>query len=106
MADGSRARSNEIVYYPFRKSISHSVIPPYPYFHPFLYLFMQFYEAAAEEPVPTYRCELAKSNRSSCAAKGKARTCEKGTKLEKGELRIGSIDTENGGYRYWVSVGV
>ena len=34
-----------------------------------------FYYAAAEEPIPTYRVELAKSGRSACSAKGKAKKC-------------------------------
>jgi hypothetical protein len=35
----------------------------------------EFYYTAAEEETPTYRVELAKSNRSACSAKGKAKRC-------------------------------
>lgn len=35
----------------------------------------EFYADAAEEPVPIYRVERAKSGRSKCAAKGAAKTC-------------------------------
>ena len=35
----------------------------------------EFYAAAAEEPVPTYRVEKAKSGRSRCRAKGGAKKC-------------------------------
>mmetsp|Transcript_22158 Transcript_22158/g.68053 ORF Transcript_22158/g.68053 Transcript_22158/m.68053 type:complete len:191 (+) Transcript_22158:283-855(+) len=36
-----------------------------------------YYAEAAEETVPTYRAEAARSKRSGCTAKGKAKKCEK-----------------------------
>lgn len=89
----------------------------------------KFYEEAAEETVPTYRVELAKSNRSKCKASGKAKKCREGlsvvttvssddcaantatdlidpTKppelIEKNELRVGSINEQSGTYSRWV----
>lgn len=62
----------------------------------------EYYEAAAEEAVPTYKVELAKSNRSRCVAKGKAKKCESdanGTSLiEKNDIRIGYFDKQSGQY--------
>ena len=60
-----------------------------------------FYAAAAEEVVPTYRVELAKSNRSSCCQTGNAKHCLDES-IAKGEVRIGSIDSDAGCYGRWV----
>ena len=67
----------------------------------------EFYEAAEEEPVPTYRVESAKSDRSQCVQKGTA--CKHGEPkpsaasfIAKGTTRIGSFDKESGSYIRWV----
>ena len=41
----------------------------------------EFYADAAEEPVPMYRVERAKSGRSKCCAKGSAMTCPEGVRI-------------------------
>ena len=65
----------------------------------------EFYEEAAQEPVPAYRVEAAKSGRSACKQKGSAKKCgpaEDGLNLiAKGETRVGSIDMESGSYGRW-----
>lgn len=53
----------------------------------------EFYAAAAEEPVPTYRVERAKSGRSTCAVKK--------TYIAKDNFRVGWINTESGKYGGW-----
>ena len=66
----------------------------------------EYYAAAAEETVPIYRVEPAKSGRSACsmAARGPNTRCVRGApfKIPKGELRVGSIDDESGSYSRWV----
>ena len=62
----------------------------------------EFYQAAAEEVVPTYRVELAKSGRGTCKQKGKAKKCLHDAAIEKGEIRVGSIDSQSGTYTRWV----
>ena len=66
----------------------------------------EFYAAAAEEPVPIYRVEPAKSRRSGCsmAGRGPNTRCVRGApfKIPKGELRVGSIDDQSGSYGRWV----
>ena len=66
----------------------------------------EYYAAAAEETVPIYRVEPAKSGRSACsmAARGPNTRCVHGApfKIRKGELRVGSIDDESGSYSRWV----
>jgi hypothetical protein len=66
----------------------------------------EYYAAAAEETVPIYRVEPAKSGRSACsmAARGPNTRCVRGApfKIPKGELRVGSIDEEAGAYSRWV----
>ena len=66
----------------------------------------EFYAAAAEEPVPIYRVEPAKSGRSGCsmAGRGPNTRCVRGApfKIPKGELRVGSIDDQSGSYGRWV----
>ena len=66
----------------------------------------EFYAEAAEEPVPTYRVEAAKSGRSACKQKGSAKKCGDASEglnlIAKGETRIGSIDHEAGSYGRWV----
>lgn len=61
----------------------------------------EFYAAAAAEVVPTYRVELARSNRSACCQQGSAKHClDPG--IDKGEVRIGSLDSEAGTYGRWM----
>lgn len=60
-----------------------------------------YYYSAAEESVPTYRVEPAKSGRSACVQKGKAKKCDDPI-IEKGEIRIGSMDSQSGTYTRWV----
>ena len=72
-----------------------------------------FYYEAEQEDVPTYRVEIAKSNRSACAAKGKAKKCctldepspkernEQKCLIPKGSLRVGHMDKEHGSYGRW-----
>ena len=84
----------------------------------------EYYAEAAEEPVPSYRVELAKSARSACNAKGAAKKCVSAGAAEsskakgdpgsevvlappknligKGEVRVGWIDREAGHYGRWV----
>jgi hypothetical protein len=83
----------------------------------------EFYYEAAEEPVPTYRVETAKSGRSTCRqtvkAAVKCRTVslkkkqdeesneiisrnDAWTKIQKGEIRIGTLFKETGTYTRWV----
>ena len=59
-----------------------------------------YYAEAAEEDVPTYRVEPAKSDRSTCTAKHKAACGEQ--KIPKGALRVGQINLEAGSYTRWV----
>ncbi|KAK3268662.1 hypothetical protein CYMTET_22847 [Cymbomonas tetramitiformis] len=62
-----------------------------------------YYAAAAEEPVPAYRVETAKSGRSHCRAQGTAKGCQHNlSTIPKGEIRIGSLDLESGSYGKWV----
>jgi hypothetical protein len=60
-----------------------------------------FYAEAAEEPVPLYRVELAKSGRSACNAKGAAKKCEESS-ISKDDIRVGWINPESGSYGRWV----
>lgn len=53
----------------------------------------EFYAAAAEEEVPTYRVEPARSGRSTC------KKC--GTKIDRGGVRVGSLDKVSGTYGRW-----
>ena len=67
----------------------------------------EYYYSAAEEAVPTYRMELAKSGRSACKQKGAAKKCSRGgtenpSYIAKGEIRIGSMEYESGSYSRWV----
>jgi len=64
-----------------------------------------YYYQQPEEDMPSYRIELAKSTRSACSQKGKAKKCGKGkdTKkgdpkdfIAKGEVRVGSYIEETG----------
>ncbi|KAJ1459581.1 hypothetical protein M885DRAFT_510713 [Pelagophyceae sp. CCMP2097] len=59
-----------------------------------------FYADAADEDVPLYRVELAKSARSKCVQKGAAKKCGEAV-IDKGEIRVGSMDDEYGGYGRW-----
>ena len=60
----------------------------------------EFYEAAAEEEMPAYRVERAKSGRSGCAQKGAAKKCGDDKLIALGALRVGSLDDANGGYGF------
>jgi hypothetical protein len=64
----------------------------------------EYYAEAAQESVPMYRVERAKSNRSRCMAKGNARSamCLKDDCIEKDELRVGWMNMESGSYQNWV----
>lgn len=68
-----------------------------------------YYYQAAEEEVPLYRVEPAKSGRSRCA---KCKATQKTKKykenpfpideaIQKGDVRVGSLDGEYGGYARW-----
>ncbi len=61
------------------------------------YASYEYYEAAAEEEVPGYRVELAKSGRSKCVK------CK--DLVEKGAVRIGSLDEYAGSYGRWNHLG-
>lgn len=63
-----------------------------------------YFYSAAEEEVPTYCVELARSNRSGCKAKGHAKHCTDPI-IPKGEIRVGSMNKESGAYGYWVHLG-
>jgi hypothetical protein len=77
----------------------------------------EFFHTAAEELVPGYMLEIAKTGRAQCVAKGKARKCvpanpdavnmygkliDKGGMIAKGELKIGRLNNETGGYSNFV----
>jgi NAD-dependent DNA ligase len=62
----------------------------------------EFFYEAAEEDVPIYRVEAAKSARSLCRQKGKAKKCGEGEKIAKNDVRIGSIDEKTGSHSRWV----
>lgn len=79
----------------------------------------EYYQDAAEEELPTYRVERAKSGRSKCTATGKAKNCfaqttepqEQSTdvvdlsappeRIAKDELRVGWLNSESGSYGGW-----
>ena len=61
-----------------------------------------FYKEAAEEGVPLYHVELARSNRSQCVCSKTMRKCPPGSKIDKGLPRVGSLDAESGTYGRWV----
>ena len=62
----------------------------------------EYYQSAAEDDVPTYSIELAKSGRSKCVKTGTGKKCcAVPPVIAKGEIRIGSIDKESGSYHYW-----
>lgn len=61
----------------------------------------EFYAAAADEQVPRHHVELARSNRSKCKAVGIAKHCDDAS-IEKGVIRVGSMDPEAGSYGRWV----
>eukprot|EP00941_MAST-03F_sp_MAST-3F-sp1_P004364 g4364.t1 len=60
----------------------------------------EFYEAAAADEFPTYKVEPAKSNRSKCSAKGKAKKCEE-VSIQRGEIRCGAFNRDYGSYMWW-----
>jgi len=57
----------------------------------------EYYSSAAEEAVPIYRVELARSGRSLC----KKKCMGAKSPIGKGEIRVGSIDLEAGAYGRW-----
>ena len=67
------------------------------------YASWEFYAEAAEEAVPAYKVELAKSGRSECVKKPTAAACKHGGDpvIAKGEIRCGSMDMEAGSYGRW-----
>ncbi|KAJ1616396.1 hypothetical protein T492DRAFT_850847 [Pavlovales sp. CCMP2436] len=65
-----------------------------------------FFAAAADEPVPGYRVELAKSGRSKCQAKGSAKHhADSEEVILNKTIRIGSLEPEAGSYGRWVHLG-
>ena len=61
-----------------------------------------YYNDAFDVSLPIYKVELAKSSRSKCTQKTKsAKKCTR-EEIEKGDVRIGSIDLESGSYARWV----
>ena len=58
-----------------------------------------YYEEAAATPVPGYRVELAKSNRSQCKSKTGKQLC--GGNIQKNSIRVGSLDEKAGSYGRW-----
>lgn len=64
----------------------------------------QYYYDAAEEEVPPYRMEPARSGRSKCSQKTKsAKRCSPSEPfIPKGDIRIGSLDGTSGSYGRWV----
>ena len=64
----------------------------------------EFYEAAAQEQVPFYHVELARSNRSKCNCGKRFGKCPPGSKIDKGIPRVGSLDAEAGTYGRWVKL--
>jgi len=60
----------------------------------------EWFADAAEEAIPSYRVELAKSGRSQCKAKGAACKHDDPFIIES-EVRCGSIDPEAGTYARW-----
>lgn len=63
-----------------------------------------YFQSAAEEPVPIYRVEKTKSGRGYCSAKGGARKCSDGdkVKIDLGEIRVGWMNLQSGTYSTWV----
>ena len=62
----------------------------------------EYYAEAAQEVVPKYRVERARSSRSRCRAQGTARRCSDDDYIEKEALRVGWLDSEAGTYGGWV----
>ncbi len=61
----------------------------------------EYYFDAQDEPIPICKMEAARSKRSACKQTTKlAKKCER-TDIEKGEIRVGSMDLESGGYGRW-----
>ena len=58
------------------------------------------YAAAEQEAIPPYRAESAKSGRSGCKAR-KHGEDDPAKFIDKGELRVGSFDSESGAYSRW-----
>jgi hypothetical protein len=62
-----------------------------------------FYNDAFDVALPIYKVELARSGRSKCAQKTKsAKRCYGEATIDKGDVRIGSIDMESGSYTRWM----
>ena len=64
----------------------------------------EYYQEAAQEAVPTYRVERAKSSRARCSAQGSARFCSSDDCIDKDSLRVGWLNSESGAYGGWVSI--
>jgi hypothetical protein len=64
-----------------------------------------YYHEAAEDDVPLYRVELAKSSRGRCFQTTKiGKKCgevDEIVNIEKGEIRVGRMDFKAGNYAYW-----
>jgi hypothetical protein len=61
----------------------------------------EYYAEAAQEVVPLYCVERARSGRSNCQAKGSAKNCRDEC-IPLGELRVGWMNSETGQYGGWV----
>ena len=60
----------------------------------------EYFQEAADEPVPSYRVELAKSGVSKCMAKGGA-VRHTSNIIPKASIRVGRIDVLSGTYTKW-----
>ncbi len=59
----------------------------------------EWFEAAAEESVPYYRVEVAKSGRSNCKANLSSIACNhENPEINAGEVRVGTMNLETGPY--------
>ena len=70
-------------------------------FHPSSY---EYYEQAAQQDLPSYRMEYAKSGRGKCFATRTSKTCgpvDAKCCIAKGSVRIGSLDAVAGTYTRW-----
>lgn len=61
-----------------------------------------YYNDAFDVAVPIYKVELAKSGRSKCTQKTKSAKKCTSEEIEKGDVRVGSIDLESGSYTRWL----
>ena len=65
----------------------------------------EFYAEAAQDELPPFRVEVARSGRGKCWAKGMAKKCggdSEDVVIDKGDVRVGRYNEEGGGYGFWV----